>query len=170
MPQIRLSTHVLGRPLPVEPNVGSGILIPRLQFRCWVRLPNTFMPRDGIIDTGSPLTWFPEDVWSPFQHGRDFEWLPFAPGYTPPRGQTGGWAFSFRMARLLQPMSLFDTQTELIREGTIVQFTDGNPLAPMNSKRPPLVVIGLWGGILEGTNLRMTTNATTGQTLGSLEW
>jgi hypothetical protein len=128
------------------------------------------MPRDGIIDTGSPLSWFPEGVWSQFQDGRDFEWLPFSAGYTPPRGQTAGWTFTFRMARLLQPLSLFDTQSELIRDGVIVQFADGNPPSKPGNKQPPRAIIGLWGGALEGTSIHISTDAATGHVIGTLEW
>src|ERR1700722_1754492 len=146
MPQIQLYSHVLGPQIPLQPNSTPGLLIPRLQFRCWVRLPNSIMPRDGIIDTGSPLSWFPESVWSNFQQGTDFDWLPFPTGYTPPRVRTAGWTFNFRIARMLQPLSLFDTQYELVRDDVIVQFAEGNPPVPVGSKQPPRVVIGLWGG------------------------
>jgi hypothetical protein len=169
MPIIKLTTFFPGPPMPV-PSPSGTLAIPRPQFRCWVRLPNTIMPRDGIIDTGSPLSWFPERIWSQFMLGRDFEWLPFAAGYLPPRAQTAGWTFTFRMARMLQPLSLFDTQSELIRDGAIVQFADGNPPTPQGSKQPPRVIIGLWGGVLEGTSLHMSSDATTGHTVGRLEW
>jgi hypothetical protein len=31
-------------------------------------------------------------------------------------------------------------------------------------------LLGLWGGILEGTNLRVSADAATGHAVGSLEW
>ena len=117
-----------------------------------------------------PSSWFPEDVWNKFQPGVDFEELPFETGYTPPRVRTAGWTFTFRMARMLQPVVLMDTSTEFERAGVIVQFADGNPPIQLGSKSPPRVVLGLWGGILEGTNLRMSAVPTTGHTLGVLEW
>jgi hypothetical protein len=169
MPTIKLTTFFPGSSLPITTSTGT-LLIPRPQFRCWVRLPNTFMPRDGIIDTGSPLSRFPESIWSHFQQGWDFEWLPYEAGFNPPRGQAAGWSFTFRIAQMLQPLSLFDAQTELVRSGTIVQFADGNPPAPPGSKRPPRVIIGLWGGVLEGTSLHFSTDAATGHVVGSLEW
>jgi hypothetical protein len=155
--------------MPVTDPSGRRLLIPRLQFRCLVRLPNTLFPRDGIIDTGSPLTWFPEDVWTRFRPGSDFEELPFEAGYVPPRAQTAGWTFAFRMARLLQPLVLFDltTRTEFARDGVIVQFAAGNP---PGFGRLSLVVLGLWGGVLEGTNLRVATDPATGHATGALEW
>jgi hypothetical protein len=170
MPQIRLTSHTPFAPIPVDEPAGPRLLLPRIQLLCLVRLPNTLMPRDGIIDTGSPFSWFLEDVWRVFRPGIDFEWLPFEAGYSPPRGQTAGWAFTFRMARMLQPITLMDTVTELERNGVIVQFADGNPPSSLTSKRPPRVVLGLWGGVLEGTSLRMTRDAGTGHPLGSLDW
>lgn len=171
MPSIKLSTFFPGSSLPVVLPSGN-LLIPRPRFRCLIQLATTFAPRDGIIDTGSPLTWFPEAIWSQFQENRDFEWLPYQLGYASPSAIAAGWTFTFRMARLLQPISLFNIRSkhELIRDRIIVQFADGNPPSPVGSKRPPRVVIGLWGGLLEGTSIRMSTDATTGHTIGNLEW
>jgi hypothetical protein len=169
MPRIKLTTYFPNLPMPVV-SATTTLLIPRPQLRCLVRLPNTLMPRDGIIDTGSPLTWFPEAVWSRLQEGIDYEWLDFPPGYSPPRVQTAGWTFNFRIARMLQPFSLFDNQNELVRDYAIVQFAEGNPPMPPGSKQPPRVVIGLWGGVLEGTSLHTTRDSSTGHVVGVLEW
>ncbi len=168
MPRIRLISSTTGSLPVVEPG-GIRRLLPRTQLLCWVRLPNLLTPRDGIIDTGSPFSWFPQNVWEKFRPGIDFEELPFEAGYTPPRVRTAGWTFTFRMARLLQPIVLHDTTTELPRDGVVVQFADGNPPSS-TPNRPARVVLGLWGGVLEGTNLRMATDPRSGHTLGELEW
>jgi hypothetical protein len=170
MPEIHLSTFGTRATMPVRDPTGTPLLLPRIQLRCLVRLPNLTMPRDGIIDTGSPFTWFPEAIWRHFQPGVDYEELPFEPGYTAPRGQTAGWNFTFRMARMLQPIGLHDLSTELERHGVIAQFANGNPPIPPGSQRPAVVVIGLWGGLLEGTSLRIATDATTGHLAAALEW
>jgi hypothetical protein len=171
MPRLPLTTYQTAPPMPVGDAAGRRLLIPRLQFRCLIRLPNSLLPRDGIIDVGSPLSWFPEDVWKHFRPGTDFEELPFELGYTPPRGQTAGWVFTFRMVRMLHAVVLFDlgSSTELVRDGVIVQLADGNPPASAPN-RPARVVIGLWGGVLEGTSLRIGTDPATGHAIGSLEW
>jgi hypothetical protein len=170
MPTIDLKSIGAHVPLPVIDSTGTRLLLPRLQLRCWVRLPNTFMPRDGIIDPGSPFTWLSQDVWKVFRAGVDFEELPFEAGYVAPRGQTAGWNFTFRMVRMLQPIVLFDLSTELERHDVILQLADGNPPASAHSNAPPRVVIGLWGGILENTNLRISTNPASGHVGGALEW
>jgi hypothetical protein len=135
-----------------------------------VRVPGLLFPRDGIIDPGSPFTWVPQEIWRHLQPGVDFEELPFEAGYTPPRGQTAGWNFTFRFARLLQPLTLYDPSIELERHGVIVQLANGNPPVPPGSQRPAVVVIGLWGGLLEGTSLRFGADPTSGQLAGTLEW
>jgi hypothetical protein len=60
--------------------------------------------------------------------------------------------------------------TEFERPGVVVQFADGNPPVRPGSKAPPRVVLGLWGGVLEGTSLRTTSDPVTGHAAGSLEW
>lgn len=169
MPQIPLTSYSPGQPMPVVEPTGQRLLIPRLQFRVLVRLPGAFFPRDGIIDTGSPFTWFPEAIWNQFRPGVDFEELPFEAGYIAPRGQTAGWTFTFRMVRMLRPVVLFDlhTRTELTRDRLVVQFANGNP--PSN-KSLPRIVLGLWGGVLEGTNLRLALDPRTGHTIGTIDW
>ena len=169
MPSIRLSAFGTRAPMPVREATGAPLLLPRIQFRCLVRLPRIAMPRDGIIDTGSPFTRLPEAIWQHFQPGIDFEELPFEAGYLPPRGQTAGWNFTFRMARMLQPVGLHDGQTELTRDGVVVQLADGDPPAFARSNAPAVVVVGLWGGLLEGTAVRVATDPG-GNLSGSLEW
>ena len=160
MPALPLSTYYSPSPLRVDEPNGAARVIPLPQFRCLVRLPGVLLPRDAVIDTGSPLTWMPEAIWSRFQPGIDYEWLPWSSGFSPPAGRTAGWNFTFRMARFLQPVSLFhlNSREELVRTRVIAQFADGNPPSAALSNAPPRVVIGLWGGLLEGTNLRITTN------------
>jgi hypothetical protein len=170
MPQMLLTSYNPYAPIQVnEPN-GNRLHLPRIQFRAWLRLPGIMFPRDAIIDTGSPFTWFPEDVWQSLRVSVDYEWLAFPTGCTPPRGLSVGWNFTFRFARFLQPIGLHDFQTELTRDGAIVQFANGNPPIPPGSRRPAFVVVGLWGGVLEGTALRISADAATGQAVGALEW
>ena len=170
MPEIRLSTFGSRATIPVRDPNGGQLELPRVQFRCWVRLPGLTMPRDGIIDTGSPFTWLPHDIWKHFRAGADYEELPFPVGYHPPRAQTAGWNFTYRFVRLLQPIGLYDLQTELTRDGVILQLADSDPPAVAHSNAPARVVIGLWGGLLEGTSLRISANPANGHVAGALEW
>ena len=169
MPRLRLPAGARLAPIPVEQPAGGQLLLPRLQFRCLVRLPGVIFPYDGVIDTGSPFSWFPHEVWSRFGPGTDFEWLPFSPGYLPPLARTAGWTFRFRIARMLVPVTLLDASTEVHRDRVIVQLADGNPSRP-TANAPAVVVLGLWGGILEGTRLHIDADPATGGLSGTLEF
>lgn len=170
MPRIELTAHEPYVPLRVTDASGALLLLPRYKFLCWVRLPGRAVTYDAIIDTGSPFTLVPEAIWTHFRPGSDFEELPYQAGYPVPQGQTAGWNFRFRMARLLQPLVLFDVNTQLSRDRVIVQLVEGNPPSTFRSNAPPRVVMGLWGGALEGTNVRVETDATTGRLAGAIEW
>ena len=104
MPTIRLTAYSVG-PLLALAHPPGARPVPRVQLRCLLRVPGTPIPRDAILDTGAPLTCFPERIWQPFREGVDFEWCPFAPGVQPPAGQMAGWRFTFRMARFLVPLA-----------------------------------------------------------------
>lgn len=169
MPRVELTAYGPYSPLPLVAPAGP-LLAPRVQFRCFLRLPNVLAPRDAVIDTGAPFTIFPEEVWRPLRAGTDFEWLPFAPGFAPPAARTPGWTFTYRFARFLLPVGLHDGRTELHRDGLIAQFADSNPLVSAGSQRLAVAVVGLWGGALEGTSVRVETDAATGRLAGALEW
>lgn len=172
MPTLPLTTHYPPVLLRVDDPSGAPLAIPLPQFRCLTQIAGIFLPRDAVIDTGSPLSWMPEAIWNRLSEGTDYEVLPWASGFVPPPGRTAGWNFTFRIARLLQPIRLFalTTSVELVRDRVIVQFADGNPPAFSRGNAPPRVVIGLWGGLLEGTSLRISTDAATGHIAGSLGW
>jgi hypothetical protein len=71
---------------------------------------------------------------------------------------------------MLLPLVLFDLSTEFERHGVIVQLAAGNPPAAARSNAPARVVIGLWGGLLEGTCLRIATAPAPQHLAGALEW
>lgn len=167
MPNLQLAVQTTGPALPVVLPPGRIVDVPRIQFRCLVRLPHFLMPQDGIIDSGAPLTCFPKAIWDRFVEGTDFEWLPFAPGTRPPPGRVGKWLFTFRMARFLVPLGLMDYQTQVDRSEVIAQFADNDPPSDPRKKAPPPVIIGLWGGLLEGGTLSIGRSLT-GQVTGEL--
>jgi hypothetical protein len=160
VPQLALRSFPSGNSIPLVP-----LTAPRVQLRCWVRVPGFATPRDGIVDTGSPFSWVPEAIWQRFVFGTDYEWLPYAPGYVPPRTNTAGWSFSFRFARLLVPLVLLDSATAFPRCDVIAQFADGNPAA--RGSAPSYLVLGLWGGVFEGTRLVFGPGPTP---TAALEW
>ncbi len=151
MPIVQLTPTILGS-LPLSLQGGGLLQAPRLRLHCLVRLPQFMMPRDGVIDTGAPFTCFPRSIWSRFREGTDYEWLPFDTGFQPPLGQLMGWRFSFRMAQFLTPLTIMGYSSEVDRPGVVAQFADGDPPG-RSGHMLPWVMIGVWGGILEGSKL-----------------
>jgi hypothetical protein len=166
MPVIRLTTF--NRPLhaPVSDPNGNLVSILRPQFRCLVRLPGSLLPQDGVLDTGAPLTCVPERLWSGLRDGTDFEWLSFAPGTPLPTGLMGNWTYTFRLARFLAPVVLMDYTTAVDRLDVIAALATGNP-PPQGQALPP-IVIGLWGGLLEGGKVAVGRTAA-GSVAGELD-
>jgi hypothetical protein len=169
MPTIQLDPGNWGTPFPVVAPRGGTISVFRPQFRCLLRVPNAFFPRDAIIDTGAPLTCFPEAIWSQFREGIDFEWLPFAPGVHVTPGRVAGWQFTFQMARFLVSLALMDYTTAVERPEVIAQFAAGNPSATPSRRALPPIVVGLWGGLLEGGKIAIERTPT-GQVSGTVEF
>jgi hypothetical protein len=169
MPTVRLSTVPRGRPFTVVPRPGR-LLIPRVQLRCLIRVPNVLLPRDGVIDTGAPLTHFPQAIWTAFREGIDFEWLPFPSGGQPPTGQVVNWRFTYRMARFLVPLTLMDYTTQIDRPSVVAQFADTDPPSPAGQRALPAIIFGLWGGALEGGRIAIDRDPVTGSVTGSVEF
>lgn len=167
MPTIRLAVSFVGPMMPVTLPVGGRLDVPRARFHCLVQVPQALMPFDAVIDTGAPLSCFPNAVWRQFVEGVDYEWLPFAGG-TPPSGRVVGWLFNFRMARFLRPLAMMDYTTALDRPNVIAQFADSDP--PRRANAPPVLIIGLWGGILEGGRIVIDRDPRSGHVTGSLEF
>jgi hypothetical protein len=143
--------------------------MPTVQFRCLVRLPNFLLPQDGIIDTGAPHIIFPRALWTRFRQGIDFEWLPLAPGLNTPSGRVGRWQFTFQMARFFGTLAVMDYTTEIERPEVIAAFADTDPPAAPTRQAPPPIVIGLWGGLLEGGRIGIG-RMPNGQVSGEIEF
>lgn len=166
MPVVRLSVATIARPSVVILPGGGTLDVPKFQLRCVLDLPGPAGSVNAVIDTGAPLTFVPEDVWRKLRPGVDFEWLPFVPGSALPTGQFVGWSFSFRMARFLAPVAVMDYSTDVERADVVAAFADGNP--PVGGQQTPSVVVGLWGGLLEGSRLHLDRDPATGRPAGSL--
>jgi hypothetical protein len=166
VPTIRLATGQWANPLDVDLPHGGLLSVPQPQFRCLVRLPNSLLPKDAVIDTGAPFTFIPHEVWHPLRPGVDYEWLPFAAGAPQPVGRIAGWRFTFRIARFLAPLSLLDYTTEIERPDVIAAFASSNP--PGGRPGLPAIIIGLWGGLLEGGRIGVERDPATGRTTGDL--
>ena len=81
-----------------------------------------------------------------------------------------GWQFSFQMARFLVPVSLLDYTTEVLRPDVIAAFTAGNPPVAPGVKGLPEVIIGLWGGLLEGGKIGIERDTATGRVIGEITY
>jgi hypothetical protein len=169
MPTIRLAVVDRGRPLPVLLPAGGSLDVPRPQLRCAIRLPSVPGAIDGIIDTGSPLTIIPQVIWCQLRIGVDFEWLPYRANYPPPTAQVVGGQFSFGLARFLVPLILMDYTTRVDRPGVIAAFATGNPPA-LVGRGGPLIILGLWGGVLEGGRMAIDRDPATGSVAGAVEF
>lgn len=170
MPVLRLITgNWVNLPTAFD---ARGIPVPvfRPQFRCLISLPNTLLPQDGVIDTGAPFTCFPEDLWTRFRVGVDFEWLSFPAGTATPTGTMANWRYTFQFARFLVPLTLLDYTTAIDRPGVIAAFALGNPPAFAGRPGLPPIVVGLWGGVLEGGRLAIDRDPASGQVTGELEF
>jgi hypothetical protein len=60
---------------------------------------------------------------------------------------------------------LLDSATEVERADVIAQFADSD----RPGRTTPLVIVGLWGGLLEGAAVRVTRDPATGSVIGALE-
>ena len=144
MPTLQLYDEHIGPDIAVHDPAGGALNIPLTRFRCLLEVPGFRLPRDAIIDTGAPLIVFPKKVWSRFQPGVDFDFLPFV-GANPSPARVAGWQFNYQFARFRVPLTLLDTglTTRVPRPNVIAQFADSDPSGWQSI---PPVVIGLWGG------------------------
>jgi hypothetical protein len=169
MPTIRLATYAIGHALQATSAAGPPA-VPRVQLRTLLRIPGALFPRDAIIDTGAPLIFFPEEIWKPLQEGIDFEWVPLDPAVSSPTARVTDWTFDFRMARFLAPLALLDYSIEVERPDIVAAFAVGNPPAYASRKSLPPVIVGLWGGLLEGGKIAVGRDPASGHVTGSLEF
>jgi hypothetical protein len=170
VPTIRLVAQIQRPPTPVVLPVGGTLNIPTVQYRCLIRLPNYLLPQDAIIDTGAPLIYFPKLVWGGLRDGTDFEWLPFAAGVQPPQARITRWQFTYRFARLLAPIGVMDYTTEVDRPEVVAAFADSDPPAPATRKSPAPIIVGLWGGLLEGGRIAVGRDPVSGHVTGAIEF
>ncbi len=169
MPTVRLATLATGPALQLTGSAGPTA-VSRVQLRALLRVPGVVFPRDAIIDTGAPFTCFPQQIWSPFQEGTDFEWCPFDPAIPAPSARVTDWTFGFRVARFLGPLALLDYSTEVERPGVVAAFAAGDPPGYGSRKALPPVIVGLWGGLLEGGRVAVDRDPVGGYVTGALEF
>jgi hypothetical protein len=101
----------------------------------------------AILDTGAPLTVIPKRVWQDFPS--EIARLQVV-GRPPPVARVGGRQFPYFFGRVW--MSAFDLfGHRLPAVPVLAQFREDD--IPPEEPQPP-ILLGLWGGILEGRSLR----------------
>jgi len=109
-------------------------------------------PRTAMLDTGAPLTVFPKHHWQ--GSARQIDRLPLVGGGTP-TGRAGGRRFSYFLGRVwVGAADPFGRRLPSVP--VLAQFREDDP-AP-GEPLPP-ILLGLWGGILEGRTLTRWTTA-----------
>jgi len=128
VPLLRLQVNVLiGR----DPTRGS---------------PDERKPRRAILDTGAPLTVFPKHRWQSFAD--EIVRLPLV-GDQNPIGRAGGRQFSYFLGRVwVGAVDPFERRLPAVP--VLAQFREDD--IPAGEPLPP-ILLGLWGGILEGRTL-----------------
>ena len=140
--------------------------IPLRRLTCFLRVPPIPGAKRAIIDTGAPLTYFPHQVWANefnWREGRDFDILPVV-GNPPLVGQTLSSLYAFRLARLRVPIFLAGrdlTGPRLQIDSLVTQLCEPGG--------PPVILLGLWGGVLDGRRLAFGS-AHDGDPSAALEW
>lgn len=169
MPTLALTSARLGPAISTRDASGATVSIAPTRLYALLEVPGLLLPRDAIVDSGSPLTVFPEAIWSLCQPGRDFELLPFV-GRPPQPARVLGWSFTFRIARFLRPLAFVDANlgTRVERPGAVVQFADGNPPIRPGARGLPPIIVGLWGGLLEGGRMGIERNPLAGGVRGEI--
>jgi hypothetical protein len=126
------------------------------RLKSLVLVGSSSTPRDGLMDTGSPLTIFPERIWK--NHRQEIEWFTTPPSSTLKSwwssisGVTGG-AVPCELGRI--SLTVIDLSGNTLRPIPVVaKFAQDNGLLPNR------VILGLWGGILEGRRLMLDSSAT----------
>ena len=152
MPFIRLRTETLGAG---DPSIrfldeqGHERVVPLLRLRLGIAIgkdqvpvsPDKRLTYDAILDTGSPLTIFPKHVWQYF--ASEITLLQVVSN-RPPIARAGGHQFNrpWPCSGDADPFS-----RRRLPSGT------GISRRRRECRRQPPILLGLWGGILEGRAL-----------------
>jgi hypothetical protein len=140
--------------------------IPLRRLTCFLRVPPISGAKRAIIDTGAPLSLFPHQVWAGdfgWREGRDFDVLPVA-GNPPLIGQALSYRYAFRLARLRVTITLAGrglSGPRLQVDSLVTQLAEPGG--------PPFILLGLWGGVLDGRRLAFGT-APDGDPSAALDW
>ncbi len=123
--------------------VGGGqLVLPVNRLACLV-LVGPEVVFDAWVDSGSPLTVFPEKDWRPFEAA--VTWRDDLAGGLPKLNVAGG-EFPFRFGRVMLDLMSADLRAELVGLEVEAMF-------PFDDGRLPITLLSLWGGALAGRRL-----------------
>lgn len=123
-------------------NDGPAVVVPVPRIVCTLAVGSRRRLMDGWIDTGSPLTIFPLDMWEPFAD--QISWAGAPDAVFPV--SVGGAVVPVRFGRVRVGVVSADLRAELAAVDVSAMFAQGP-----SPNRVPL--IGLWGGVLAGRRL-----------------
>jgi hypothetical protein len=150
MEPIRMAGATQAGNLPLNPSAWPLRRVPLRRLSCTLRVPPIPGAQRAFIDTGAALSQFPHHVWANqfnWRAGRDYDELTVT-GNPPLRGQTLGFNYAFRLVRLRVPVFLGGRDLagpRLQVDSLVTQLAEPGG--------PPFVLLGLWGGVLDGRRL-----------------
>jgi hypothetical protein len=122
-----------------------------LRLTAMLRIGPQWIIQDGLFDTGTALTVFPESIWRPLEASID--WLTFPAGkqpaswWTSVSGLTGG-EFPCRIGRV--EVIVFDFDANALSPARVIgKFVEDQ------GKLPRRVLLGLSHGILQGRKFHL---------------
>jgi hypothetical protein len=157
MPFIRLQTKgssAVGRAIRFLDEQNREQVVPLLRLRAAILIgkdppassPDRRPDYSAVLDTGSPLTVFPKWAWREF--ASQVVRLQLV-GEQAPVGRAGGRQFRYFLGRVwVGAFDPFDRRLPAVP--VLAQFREDD--IPAGEPRPP-ILLGLWGGILDGRTL-----------------
>jgi hypothetical protein len=142
---------------------GAAVSLPFLRLFTLIRIGGARTPRirECLIDTGAPLSVFPEWEWRLF--AAEVEWLAPAPGHPFPwwltrfTGMTGG-SCPCRPGRIVAEPVGYGPGAQVLSATPLVALFAEDGSRPEDEDRHR-ILMGLHGGILEGRRLIVEADA-----------
>lgn len=143
MIRVPLGIKTVPRRFPAPDGGGTPVAFTEYRVVCPLLVGAGRHLFDAWIDTGAPVSVFPQRVWRAFSD--EIDWVD-DPGRLPREASVGGVGYPFHYGRVPVGVISADLRTELPPLSVLAMFTrDGEKL--------PAPLIGLTGGVLAGRRL-----------------